>query len=108
MDTRIVSISVTDRAPEEASRIANSLRLRTAQKIISVIAFPDVTTRRKHALTSPSSPNDDTMVWIPCGGGCDGCHSSPLVEILDTRVKRPEDIEDVLQICTIGSSSKFG
>ena len=26
VDTRIVSISVTDRAPEEASRIANSLR----------------------------------------------------------------------------------
>ena len=35
-DTRIVSISVTDRAPEEASRIANSLREVAAQKIISV------------------------------------------------------------------------
>ena len=32
VDTRIVSISVTDRAPEEASRIANSLREVAAQK----------------------------------------------------------------------------
>ena len=36
VDTRIVSISVTDRAPEEASRIANSLKEVAAQKIISV------------------------------------------------------------------------
>ena len=43
-DTRIVSISVTDRAPEEASRIANSLREVAAQKIISVTRVSDVTT----------------------------------------------------------------
>ncbi|HEU8877349.1 TPA: capsular polysaccharide biosynthesis protein CpsC, partial [Streptococcus pneumoniae] len=34
VDTRIVSISVNDRVPEEASRIANSLREVAAQKII--------------------------------------------------------------------------
>ena len=44
VDTRIVSISVKDKQPEEASRIANSLREIAAQKIISVTRVSDVTT----------------------------------------------------------------
>ena len=39
VDTRIVSISVTDRAPEEASRIANSLREVAAQRSSASLAF---------------------------------------------------------------------
>ncbi|MEE5260261.1 Wzz/FepE/Etk N-terminal domain-containing protein, partial [Streptococcus pneumoniae] len=35
-DTRIVSISVKDKQPEEASRIANSLREVAAEKIVAV------------------------------------------------------------------------
>ena len=55
VDTRIVSISVTDRAPEEASRIANSLREVAAQKIISVTRVSDVTTLEEaRDATSPS------------------------------------------------------
>ena len=87
VDTRIVSISVTDRLPEEASRIANSLREVAAQKIISVTRVSDVTTLEEaRPATSPSSPNirRNTM------------------ELLDTRVKRPEDIEDVMQIALLG------
>ncbi|HHS0575001.1 TPA: capsular polysaccharide biosynthesis protein CpsC, partial [Streptococcus pneumoniae] len=41
VDTRIVSISVNDRVPEEASRIANSLREVADQKIISITRVSD-------------------------------------------------------------------
>ena len=57
-DTRIVSISVRDVNPEEASRIANALREVAAQKIISITRVSDVTTLDEaRPATSPSSPN---------------------------------------------------
>ena len=104
VDTRIVSISVTDRAPEEASRIANSLREVAAQKIISVTRVSDVTTLEEaRPATSPSSPNirRNTMVGF-LAGAVVMVVSVLLVELLDTRVKRPEDIEDVMQIALLG------
>ncbi|XQN76364.1 capsular polysaccharide biosynthesis protein CpsC [Streptococcus oralis] len=104
VDTRIVSISVTDRAPEEASRIANSLREVAAQKIISVTRVSDVTTLEEaRPATSPSSPNirRNTMVGF-LAGAVVTIVSVLLVELLDTRVKRPEDIEDVMQIALLG------
>ena len=103
-DTRIVSISVTDRAPEEASRIANSLREVAAQKIISVTRVSDVTTLEEaRPATSPSSPNihRNTMVGF-LAGAVVMIVTVLLVELLDTRVKRPEDIEDVMQITLLG------
>ena len=104
VDTRIVSISVTDRAPEEASRIANSLREVAAQKIISVTRVSDVTTLEEaRPATSPSSPNirRNTMVGF-LAGAVVMIVTVLLVELLDTRVKRPEDIEDVMQIALLG------
>jgi len=104
VDTRIVSISVTDRAPEEASRIANSLREVAAQKIISVTRVSDVTTLEEaRPATSPSSPNirRNTMVGF-LAGVVVMVVTVLLVELLDTRVKRPEDIEDVMQIALLG------
>lgn len=104
VDTRIVSISVTDRVPEEASRIANSLREVAAQKIISVTRVSDVTTLEEaRPATSPSSPNirRNTMVGF-LGGAVVMVVTVLLVELLDTRVKRPEDIEDVMQIALLG------
>ena len=104
VDTRIVSISVTDRAPEEASRIANSLREVASQKIISVTRVSDVTTLEEaRPATSPSSPNirRNTMVGF-LAGAVVTIVSVLLVELLDTRVKRPEDIEDVMQIALLG------
>ena len=103
-DTRIVSISVTDRAPEEASRIANSLREVAAQKIISVTRVSDVTTLEEaRPATSPSSPNihRNTMVGF-LAGAVVMIVTVLLVELLDTRVKRPEDVEDVMQIALLG------
>lgn len=104
VDTRIVSISVTDRLPEEASRIANSLREVAAQKIISVTRVSDVTTLEEaRPATSPSSPNvrRNTMLGF-LAGAVVMVVTVLLVELLDTRVKRPEDIEDVMQIALLG------
>ncbi|KJQ77574.1 capsular polysaccharide biosynthesis protein CpsC [Streptococcus oralis] len=104
VDTRIVSISVTDRVPEEASRIANSLREVAAQKIISVTRVSDVTTLEEaRPATSPSSPNirRNTMVGFLVGAVA-MVVTVLLVELLDTRVKRPEDVEDVMQIALLG------
>ena len=104
VDTRIVSISVKDKQPEEASRIANSLREIAAQKIISVTRVSDVTTLEEaRPATSPSSPNIRRNTLIGFLGGLGVVVVVVLlVELLDVRVKRPEDIEDVMQIPLLG------
>ena len=103
-DTRIVSISVRDGKPEEASRIANALREVAAQKIISVTRVSDVTTLEEaRPATSPSSPNirRNTMMATIAGVGIVTVIVL-LVELLDDRVKRPEDIEEVMHISLLG------
>ena len=103
-DTRIVSISVRDGNPEEASRIANALREEAAQKIISVTRVSDVTTLEEaRPATSPSSPNirRNTMIATIAGVGFVTIIVL-LVELLDDRVKRPEDIEEVMHISLLG------
>ena len=103
-DTRIVSISVRDGKPEEASRIANALREVAAQKIISVTRVSDVTTLEEaRPATSPSSPNirRNTMIATIAGVGFVTIIVL-LVELLDDRVKRPEDIEEVMHISLLG------
>ena len=103
-DTRIVSISVRDGKPEEASRIANALRDVAAQKIISVTRVSDVTTLEEaRPATSPSSPNirRNTMMATIAGVGI-VIVIVFLVELLDDRVKRPEDIEEVMHISLLG------
>lgn len=104
VDTRIVSISVKDKQPEEASRIANSLREVAAQKIINVTRVSDVTTLEEaRPATSPSSPNIRRNTLIAFLGGLGVVVVVVLlVELLDVRVKRPEDIEDVMQIPLLG------
>ena len=104
VDTRIVSISVNDRVPEEASRIANSLREVAAEKIISITRVSDVTTLEEaRPATAPSSPNirRNTIIGL-LGGTVFTVIAVLIVELVDTRVKRPEDIEDVMQIALLG------
>lgn len=104
VDTRIVSISVNDRVPEEASRIANSLRDVAAEKIISITRVSDVTTLEEaRPATAPSSPNirRNTIIGL-LGGTAFMVIAVLIVELVDTRVKRPEDIEDVMQIALLG------
>ena len=104
VDTRIVSISVKDAQPEEASRIANALREVAAEKIISVTRVSDVTTleEARPALT-PSSPNirrNTALAFLV--GGAVMVISVLLLELLDDRVKRPEDVEEVMQVALLG------
>lgn len=104
VDTRIVSISVNDKVPEEASRIANSLREVAAEKIISITRVSDVTTLEEaRPATAPSSPNirRNTIIGL-LGGTAFMVIAVLIVELVDTRVKRPEDIEDVMQIALLG------
>lgn len=104
VDTRIVSISVNDRVPEEASRIANSLREVAAEKIISITRVSDVTTLEEaRPAAAPSSPNirRNTIIGL-LGGTVFTVIAVLIVELVDTRVKRPEDIEDVMQIALLG------
>lgn len=104
VDTRIVSISVNDRVPEEASRIANSLREVAAEKIISITRVSDVTTLEEaRPAIAPSSPNirRNTIIGL-LGGTVFTVIAVLIVELVDTRVKRPEDIEDVMQIALLG------
>ena len=104
VDTRIVSISVNDRVPEEASRIANSLREVAAQKIISITRVSDVTTLEEaRPAIGPSSPNirRNTVIGAGLGAGL-VIVVVLLIELFDDRVKRPEDIEDVMEISLLG------
>lgn len=103
-DTRIVSISVKDGNPEEASRIANALREVADQKIISVTKVSDVTTLEEaRPALSPSSPNirRNTILGVGIGASI-VILLALLVEVLDDRVKRPEDIEEVMHISLLG------
>lgn len=103
-ETRIVSISVKDGNPEEASRIANGLREVAAQKIISVTKVSDVTTLEEaRPALSPSSPNirRNTILGVGVGAGI-VILLAISIEVLDDRVKRPEDIEEVMHISLLG------
>ena len=104
VDTRIVSIVVKDDQPEEASRIANALREVAAEKIIKVTRVSDVTTleEARPAIT-PSSPNirrNTALAFLV--GGAVMVVAVVLLELLDDRVKRPEDVEEVMQVALLG------
>ena len=104
VDTRIVSISVRDSLPEEASRIANALREVASQKIIAVTRVSDVTTLEEaRPAQSPSSPNirRNTILGFGVGAGL-VIIVVLLIELLDDRVKRPEDIEEVMHLSLLG------
>lgn len=104
VDTRIVSIVVKDDQPEEASRIANALREVAAEKIIKVTRVSDVTTleEARPALT-PSSPNirRNTLLAFLAGGAVTVVLIL-LLELFDDRVKRPEDVEEVMNMPLLG------
>lgn len=108
-DTRIVSISVKDKQPEEASRIANSLREVAAEKIVAVTRVSDVTTLEEaRPATTPPSPNvRRNSLFGFLGGAVVTVIAVLLIELLDTRVKRPEDVEDVLKIPLLGLVPDF-
>ena len=103
-DTRIVSITVADGNPNEASRIANTLREVAAEKIIAVTKVSDVTTLEEAEVPKePFSPNIRRNVLLGfLAGGVVMVLVVLLVDILDDRVKRPEDIEEVMGLTLLG------
>ncbi len=103
-DTRILSITARDGDPKEAARIANGLRNVAAEKIISVTKVSDVTTLDEAEVPqSPSSPNirRNVLLGFIAGVGL-MVVLMVVVEVLDDRVKRPEDIEELMGFTLLG------
>ena len=103
-DTRILSITAKDGDPKEAARIANGLRNVAAEKIISVTKVSDVTTLDEAEVPqSPSSPNirRNVLLGFIVGAGL-MVVLLVVVEVLDDRVKRPEDIEELMGFTLLG------
>ncbi len=103
-DTRILSITAKDGDPKEAARIANGLRNVAAEKIIAVTKVSDVTTLDEAEVPqSPSSPNirRNVLLGFIAGAGL-MVVLLVVVEVLDDRVKRPEDIEELMGLTLLG------
>ena len=103
-DTRILSITAKDGDPKEAARIANGLRNVAAAKIISVTKVSDVTTLDEAEVPqSPSSPNirRNVLLGFIAGAGL-MVVLMVVAEVLDDRVKRPEDMEELMGFTLLG------
>ncbi|MHC3643891.1 Wzz/FepE/Etk N-terminal domain-containing protein [Streptococcus suis] len=104
VDTRIVSISVRDADPNEAARIANSLRTLAAQKVAEVTKGSDVTTLEEAVpAEAPTTPNTKRNILLGLlAGGILATGLVLVMEVLDDRVKRPQDIEEVMGLILLG------
>lgn len=103
-DTRVISISVTDTDAQRACDIANTVREVAAEKIKAVTKVDDVTTLESATKPShPSSPNVKKNAVIGALVGVFLAIVGILVaEVLDDRVRRPEDIEETLGMTLLG------
>ena len=103
-DTRVISISVTDTDAQRACDIANTVREIAAEKIKAVTKVDDVTTLESATKPShPSSPNVKKNAVIGALAGVFLAIVGILVaEVLDDRVRRPEDIEETLGMTLLG------
>ena len=104
VDTRILSITVRDSDPNQAATIANTLRDEAAKKIIEVTKVSDVTTLEV-ALPAekPSTPRTKRNLALGFVAGAFLATALVLVlEVLDDRVKRPQDIEEGLGMTLLG------
>ena len=104
VDTRILSITVRDSDPNQAATIANTLRDEAAKKIIEVTKVSDVTTLEA-ALPAekPSTPQTERNLVLGFVAGAFLATALVLVlEVLDDRVKRPQDIEEGLGMTLLG------
>lgn len=103
-DTRVISISVKNHDAKKASELANSIREAASDKIKDVTKVQDVTTLEAAEVSDePSSPNiKRNLILGVLVGGFLAIVGVLLSEILDDRIKRPEDVEDVLGMTLIG------
>lgn len=103
-DTRLISISVNAKTGQDAQSLANKVRDVAAEKIKKVTKVEDVTTLEDAKLPdSPSSPNIKRNVALGAVlGGFLAVVGVLVREILDDRIRRPEDIEDALGLTLLG------
>ena len=103
-DTRIISITVTDKDPQKARDLANAVREVSADKIKEVTKIEDVTTlEQAEAALTPSSPNVfKTSVLAALLGLILAVGGVVLIELMDDRIKRPEDIEETMDLVLLG------
>lgn len=103
-DTRILSITVRDSDPNQAATIANTLRDEAAKKIIEVTKVSDVTTLEAALpAENPSTPQTKNNLVLGFVAGAFLATALVLVlEVLDDRVKRPQDIEEGLGMTLLG------
>ena len=103
-DTRLISISVNAKTGQDAQTLANKVREVASEKIKKVTKVEDVTTLEEAKLPeSPSSPNIKLNVLLGAVlGGFLAVVGVLVREILDDRVRRPEDVEDALGMTLLG------
>ena len=103
-DTRIISITVTDKDPQKARDLANAVREVSADKIKEVTKIEDVTTlEQAEAALTPSSPNVfKNSVLAALLGLILAVGGVVLIELMDDRIKRPEDIEETMDLVLLG------
>lgn len=103
-DTRVISISVTNTDAQRACDIANTVREVAAEKIKAVTKVDDVTTLESATKPShPSSPNIKRNAALGAlVGGFLAIVGILVAEVLDDRVRRPEDIEETLGMTLLG------
>lgn len=103
-DTRVISIAVTDTDAQRACDIANTVREVTAEKIKAVTKVDDVTTLE--SATKPSHPSSPNVKKNAAIGALVGVFLAVIgilvAEVLDDRVRRPEDIEEILGMTLLG------
>ena len=103
-DTRLISISVKSKTGQDAQVLANKVREVASKKIKTVTKVEDVTTLEEAKLpSSPSSPNIKRNVLLGAIlGGFVAIVAVLVREVLDDRIRRPEDVEDVLEMTLLG------
>ena len=103
-DTRLISISVKAKTGQDAQVLANKVREVASKKIKTVTKVEDVTTLEEAKLpSSPSSPNIKRNVLLGAIlGGVVAIVAVLVREVLDDRIRRPEDVEDVLEMTLLG------
>ena len=103
-DTRLISISVKAKTGQDAQVLANKVREVASKKNKTVTKVEDVTTLEEAKLpSSPSSPNIKRNVLLGAILGGSVAIVAVLVrEVLDDRIRRPEDVEDVLEMTLLG------
>ena len=103
-DTRLISISVNAKTGQDAQTLANKVREVASKKIKKVTKVEDVTTLEEAKLpSSPSSPNIKRNVLLGAIlGGFVAIVAVLVREVLDDRIRRPEDVEDVLGMTLLG------